>query len=333
MANSGAASRLNHQHRRDGHGHLHSQDQHLRTYIRYHDGEQVLYWPEPIDQPPSSPDPSPAPAAPSLPRPSPPPHPPPPPKNVAVIKRLPAHPIISTTPQYRSNDSLLFPITPPPLCIHKPEIPSPQPPMSRSVRLLIASIGNPPPYHSTRHSAGHILLKSLATQLHMRSLSKNKVLGSGSVSLGADVGTPEYTLWQSASMMNVSGTGTLKAWKEFDKIYPSSLEFVTAMVILHDELESSVGTIKLRRGESSPRGHNGIKSIQSALKSAGLLSLLGDRFMKIGVGIGRPASREKDDVSAWVLGQLTHVERSKIEAATESVLAVIGSEIARLERS
>jgi PTH1 family peptidyl-tRNA hydrolase len=158
--------------------------------------------------------------------------------------------------------------------------------------------------------------------------------------LGSERGSPEYTLWQSASLMNVSGAGTLKAWKQFNTtLHPASAsaspdsDVVTALVILHDELEFSTGTIKLRRGESSPKGHNGIKSIQSSLKSASMLPSMGDRFIKIGIGIGRPQSREKDDVSAWVLGQVTSVERAKIDAAADSVMAVLKSEIARLERS
>jgi len=134
-------------------------------------------------------------------------------------------------------------------------------------------------------------------------------------------------------MMNISGQGTLKAWKAFTSLHPRSEEEVTALVILHDELESSIGTVKLRRGESSPKGHNGIKSVQASLKSAGLLTAMGERFIKIGVGIGRPLSREKDDVSAWVLGQLTGQEKTKIEAATESLEALLASEISRLERS
>lgn len=252
-----------------------------------------------------------------------------------VIKRRPVNPIISESPIVvdTSYDSLLSPIIPSPLRIRKPKVQAPRSPPSamRPVRLLIASLGNPPPYHSTRHSAGHILLKHIATQLGLPSLTKSKVFGSGSASLGADVGRPEFTLWQSGSMMNVSGAGTLKAWKQFNNLNPSSSDVITALVVLHDELESSLGTIKLRRGESSPKGHNGIKSVQSSLKSADSLQSLGDRFIKIGIGIGRPQSREKDDVSAWVLGQLTHAEQGKIEAATASALAVIGNEIGRLE--
>lgn len=136
--------------------------------------------------------------------------------------------------------------------------------------------------------------------------------------------------------MNVSGTGTLKAWKQFNTLNAAgsaSPDILTALVVLHDELESSLGTVKLRRGETSAKGHNGIKSIQASFKSAGFLPSMGDRFIKLGIGIGRPQSREKDDVSAWVLGQLTNGERGKIEAAADSVIAVLRSEISRLERS
>ncbi|OAP61467.1 hypothetical protein AYL99_03670 [Fonsecaea erecta] len=286
------------------------------SYHHYHDPTGDLFWPEPVDHSEQS-------------QPEPQFHSQHPPLKQNVIKRRPVEPI---TPHSPPPTAALSPVVPSPLRIRKPKIPSLQLPM-RSVRLLIASLGNPPPYHSTRHSAGHILLKHLASHLRLPPLAKSKLLGSGLVSSGADVGRDEYTLWQSGSMMNVSGQGTLKAWKQFNNLYPASDDTVTALVVLHDELESSSGTIKLRRGESSPKGHNGIKSVQSSLKSAGLLPAMGDRFIKIGIGIGRPLSREKDDVSAWVLGQLTHVEKSKIEAAAESLVAVMQSEIRRLETS
>ncbi|KAJ4524616.1 hypothetical protein HRR95_000230 [Exophiala dermatitidis] len=235
-------------------------------------------------------------------------------------------------------NTALSPVLPSPLRIRKPNL-SAMPPSSahKPVRLLIASIGNPPPYHTTRHSAGHLVLKSLATRLNLPPVTKSKILGSGSVSMGADTDRPEYTLWQSGSMMNVSGVGTVKAWKLFNNINgntdaSNTSSAITALVILHDELESPTGTVKLRRGESSPRGHNGIKSIQQSLRAAGMLAALGnERFIKIGIGISRPPSRDSHDVSAWVLGQLTQLERSKIEAATESLVAVLDSEIRRLE--
>ncbi|OCT50380.1 Peptidyl-tRNA hydrolase [Cladophialophora carrionii] len=294
-------------------------------YNQYRDPDQDLFWPEPVDQvafeaaaqiePELQPQPS------------------PPTPRQDVVKRRPVKPIISHSPPPpidAGNKPILSPIIPSPLRIRRLKVPSPT---MRSVRLLIASLGNPPPYHSTRHSVGHIVLKHVASHLGLPSLTKSKLLGSGLVSSGVEVGLPQYTLWQSASMINISGQGTLKAWKAFINSHPASEDVATALIILHDELESSLGAIKLRRGESSPKGHNGIKSVQSSLKSAGLLSTMGDRFIKIGVGIGRPVSREKDDVSAWVLGQLTGAEKAKIEGTTESLAAVLKSEIARLERS
>jgi len=202
----------------------------------------------------------------------------------------------------------------------------------KQVRLLVASLGNPPPYHTTRHSAGHIILKNMVQSLRLPILAKNKALGNGLVSVGAEAGKSEYTFWQSTSMMNVSGAGVMKAWKQFCAFHNDN-DTVTGLVILHDELESNLGTVKLRRGESSPKGHNGIKSVQSSLKSAGLLNTMSDRFIKIAIGIGRPVSRERDDVSAWVLGQVTQVERVKLEAATESALATIQSELEKLGNS
>ncbi|KAK7894205.1 hypothetical protein LTR67_005963 [Exophiala xenobiotica] len=304
------------------------------NYVQYHDPEKGISWAEPVEQDLSTLL-NPISIADSQ------------PPRKQHVKRRPVNPIISTTttttttpPTTERSDGPLSPGIPSPLRIRKPRsfAPAMPPSPARQVRLLIASIGNPPPYHTTRHSAGHLLLKTLATHMSLPPPSRSKLLGSGSASLGSDRGCPEYTLWQSASLMNVSGAGTLKAWKQFNTtLHPASAspdsDVVTALVILHDELESSTGTIKLRRGESSPKGHNGIKSIQASLKSASMLPSMGDRFIKIGIGIGRPQSREKDDVSAWVLGQVTSAERAKIDAAADSVMAVLKSEIVRLERS
>ena len=316
MANENEAQSKSRKHNRPT-SHLQS-----HSYVQYHDAEQGLFWPEPLNLPQSQ---TPLAFEGSPPR----------PPRKHVVKRRPVAPIISHSRPAAIDPDLnpiLSPITPSPLRIRGPKDPSPQPPM-RSVRLLVASLGNPPPYHSTRHSAGHIILKNLARHLSLPALTKSKLLGSGLVSAGDDVGRSEYTLWQSASLMNISGQGTLKAWKAFTNLHPKSDDTVTALVVLHDELESASGTIKLRRGESSPKGHNGIKSVQASLKSAGLLSSLGERFIKIAVGIGRPVSREKDDVSAWVLGQLTAPEKATIEAATESLGTVLAGEISRLESS
>lgn len=63
------------------------------------------------------------------------------------------------------------------------------------------------------------------------------------------------------------------------------------------------------------RGHNGIKSIQQ--------SFAGQKFIRIGVGIGRPDSREPKAVADYVLKKMTAREKERIEAAAGKVLSVV----------
>ncbi|ORY61769.1 peptidyl-tRNA hydrolase, partial [Pseudomassariella vexata] len=182
----------------------------------------------------------------------------------------------------------------------------------KSARLFIASLGNPSPHLTTRHSAGHVLLRALQSHLNLPSLKKSKSFAGGLVSLGADVGRPELTLWHSPSLMNISGVALLKAYKQFlSNATPA--EGIPGLVILHDEMETAPGRLKVRHGATSARGHNGIKSVQQSLLSAGLMGGLADgaSFVKVGIGIGRPAggTRERDEVSDYVLGQLRGEEK------------------------
>jgi PTH1 family peptidyl-tRNA hydrolase len=51
------------------------------------------------------------------------------------------------------------------------------------------------------------------------------------------------------------------------------------------------------------------------------MAVMGDvPFVRIGVGIGRPESRQSDDVARYVLGKMTGVEKGKIEGAAEEVI-------------
>ncbi|ETS78884.1 hypothetical protein PFICI_08737 [Pestalotiopsis fici W106-1] len=209
-----------------------------------------------------------------------------------------------------------------------------------STRLFIASLGNPAPYQSSRHSAGHVLLRALQSHLQLPALKKSKPYANGLVSMGADVGRPEYTLWQSPSYMNVSGKDLLKAYKQF---IAESRSFggdfgLPGLVVLHDEMETAPGQLRPRNGNLSAKGHNGIKSVQQSLQSAGLMAKLtepgaGGKFIKVGIGIGRPAggSREKDVVSAYVLGNFTGSEHANLVGSTSNLVTIL--EDARMSMS
>ena len=129
--------------------------------------------------------------------------------------------------------------------------------------------------------------------------------------------------------MNTSGPTLLKAWKKFSSTHDPA---TSGLIILHDELELPLGQLKVKSGRSSAKGHNGIKSVQASLQGAGLFDRLGGNFVRIGVGIGRPVSRERDDVSQFVLGQMTASEKEKIEGAADVLEGLLAKEADRIGR-
>ena len=205
-------------------------------------------------------------------------------------------------------------------------LPSNLPMSSKPARLFVASLGNPPPLHSTRHSAGHLILRSLVSYLGFPAPHRNAAYAGGHVS--ASPAVPTYILYQSPTLMNVSGPALLKAWNHFSSLH--GRDICTGLVILHDELELPLGQLKLKRGTGSAKGHNGVKSVQSSLQGAGLMDRLGQGFVKVGVGIGRPLSRERDDVSGYVLGQVGVNEKEKIDAAAGELARLLEGEAARI---
>lgn len=115
--------------------------------------------------------------------------------------------------------------------------------------------------------------------------------------------------------MNVSGKSVAGAWKCFLRDLNPGDRASARLVVVHDELESPLGKIKVKKGGSA-RGHNGLKSC--------IGSLGGMDFWRVGVGIGRPESRESGDVAAYVLRKMTAGEVMKIRGGVEEVLRVVG---------
>ena len=177
-----------------------------------------------------------------------------------------------------------------------------------TARILIASIGNPPPYASTLHSAGHIFSCALVSLLNYPPLSRS-TSPAGLITTGT-----KYTLYQSSAPMNVSGKPIAAAYKAFVTDLPPNERPSAKLVVLHDEMESPLGKIKMKVGGSA-RGHNGIKDIMKALGGAD--------FVRIGVGIGRPESRESSDVARFVMQKMTTGEMIRVKDGAEEALVVL----------
>jgi PTH1 family peptidyl-tRNA hydrolase len=66
------------------------------------------------------------------------------------------------------------------------------------------------------------------------------------------------------------------------------------VVVVHDEIDLPFGDIRVRVG-GGLAGHNGLKSLKRELGSPD--------FVRVRVGVGRPASTDPEVVSSYVLGR------------------------------
>lgn len=104
--------------------------------------------------------------------------------------------------------------------------------------------------------------------------------------------------------MNVSGPAVGAAWRQFLRDGGGRL------VVVHDDLEAALGRIRVRGGGGSARGHNGLRSIQETLCRTGTAA----DYLRVGIGIGRPQSRESRVVAEYVLRKMSPHERNSVEA-------------------
>jgi len=186
--------------------------------------------------------------------------------------------------------------------------------MPPPIRLLICSIGNPAPYLNTLHSAGRTIVSALQTQLSYPAFTKMRgAYGGGLLSQGE-----RFTLWQSPELMNNSGGSVSQAWKAFQKDTPGG-PGEKRLVVIHDELELPLGMLGVKNGRGSAKGHNGLKSIKARLGGADT------EWWRIGVGIGRPESREPAVVADYVLRKMGARER-------ERIVGCVGRVVSELER-
>lgn len=160
---------------------------------------------------------------------------------------------------------------------------------------LIVGLGNPgAQYAGTRHNIGYEIAEVLASRW---SLSKPKSKFRGLFSEGkAGVGGPRVALLRPQTYMNEAGRSAGPA--------RGALRVpVERVIVLHDEIDLPFKEIRVRKG-GGLAGHNGLKSIKRELGS-------GD-FVRVRVGVGRPASTDPDEVAAYVLSRFAE-PREEVE--------------------
>ena len=137
---------------------------------------------------------------------------------------------------------------------------------------LIVGLGNPGiEYQFTPHNAGFLAIDRLAEVCGAQvSNRRGRALTAKTSLAGQDV-----LLAKPETFMNLSGAAVAALLQEFEA------DPARDLLVIYDELDLTLGTFKIRE-RGSPAGHNGARSVTSALGSQEWLRL------RIGVGLNLP---------------------------------------------
>ncbi|WP_264435735.1 aminoacyl-tRNA hydrolase [Coxiella endosymbiont of Dermacentor marginatus] len=171
--------------------------------------------------------------------------------------------------------------------------------MGNAIKLIVG-LGNPgDEYAKTRHNVGAWFVETLADRKQQLLYKENKFHGV--------IGKWNYCwLFKSCTYMNESGLA-VTAVAQFYKLDPQEI------LVVHDELDFSVGDIRLKEN-GGHGGHNGLRNIIQRLGTT--------NFYRLRIGIGRPKHRNL--VSSYVLSLPSKSDRSAILKAIEKGLSVVG---------
>ncbi|PYO96231.1 MAG: aminoacyl-tRNA hydrolase [Gemmatimonadetes bacterium] len=168
----------------------------------------------------------------------------------------------------------------------------------------VVGLGNPgPEYAATRHNAGFELADALVARWGFPPFRRGE---RARVTEGDVEGVPVRVL-KPTTYMNASGAAlaSLRADPAFDP--------ARDLLILVDDFAIPSGTFRLR-GEGSAGGHNGLKSIESALMS--------QQYARLRIGVG-PLPDGVSDWSEYVLAPFTPEQREQVEALMPELIEVV----------
>ncbi len=163
-------------------------------------------------------------------------------------------------------------------------------------RWLIVGLGNPgPEYEKTRHNIGAMVVNQMVATAGAKFSSHKARANVAEFKLGFGGDAPALVVATLRCYMNESG-GPTKALADFYKIKGDHI------IIAHDELDIPYQSIRVKFG-GGDNGHNGLKSITSAMGSAD--------YFRLRVGIGRPPGQQ--DPADFVLKPFSSAEKKSLD--------------------
>jgi PTH1 family peptidyl-tRNA hydrolase len=166
---------------------------------------------------------------------------------------------------------------------------------------LIFGLGNPDAkYQLTRHNIGFMAADVIMSRYNF---STSRLRFHAEYSEGI-IDNHKVIILKPLTYMNRSGICAA----EIVNFYKVPLEKI---IVLHDDLDLSLGHIKLKIG-GSHGGHNGLKSLDAHI---------GKDYWRVRIGIGHPG--DKSLVTPYVLGNFTKQEIEIVEQKNMDIAANI----------
>jgi PTH1 family peptidyl-tRNA hydrolase len=178
---------------------------------------------------------------------------------------------------------------------------------------LLVGLGNPgTQYEGTPHNVGFEVAELLSRRWE---LPRPRSRFRGLLSEGrTGPGGPRVAVLRPQTYMNDAGRSVGPARGEL-RLAPERI------VVVHDEIDLPFGEIRVRLG-GGLAGHNGLKSLRTALGSAD--------FHRVRVGVGRPPSTDPERVAAYVLSRFrqprAEVQELVARAADAAESLVLGAD-------
>lgn len=173
---------------------------------------------------------------------------------------------------------------------------------------VVVGLGNPGrEYQHTRHNAGFDVVDELAKR-HCGSFRES--LRHPAATAEIRLATGPVLLVKPLTFMNSSGEAVAPILRR------RGLE-ADAVVVVVDDVDLELGRLRIR-GQGSPGGHNGLKSVQACLGT--------DAYARVRVGVGRP--QDGREMVGHVLSRYAPDEREAanavIQRAADAIEVLVG---------
>ena len=166
---------------------------------------------------------------------------------------------------------------------------------------LIVGLGNPgKQYENTRHNVGFIILDKYLKDNNITN-GKEKFGGLYYETL---IKEEKVIFLKPQKYINLSGQ-VLKKYIDFFKVN------INDVLIIHDDLDTPCGSIKLRASGGSG-GHNGLKDIENNLRTK--------EYKRIKIGI---SNNKTIDTKDYVLGKFANEDKKTIDLTIEKVVLIL----------